>query len=363
MITQQDQRYMSRAIELAKKGLFTTDPNPCVGCVLVRQNDIIAEGWHYRAGGAHAEVDALAKTSRARGATAYVSLEPCSHHGKTGPCTQALINAGVARVIIAMQDPNPLVSGKGINALRAAGIETECGVLEQDAAQLNRGFIKRMTLGLPFVRSKLAMSLDGRTALADGTSKWITSPQSRRDVQLFRAQSSAVLTGINTVLADDPQLNVRLEQDVKQPVRVVLDSALRLPLKARLLSEPDSLWVITCSSNAERIQRLEALGVSVFQVAGEQGRVNLHEVFALLGRQQINTVWIEAGATLNGALMKTELVDEWLVYMAPCLLGDQARGLLNMPVIRDMAERINAQFETVRQVGPDLRLSFTVQHR
>lgn len=357
----QDAMYMARAIELAKKGWYTTDPNPRVGCVLVKHERVIAEGWHQRAGSGHAEVEALARTDDARGATAYVTLEPCSHHGRTGPCSDALIEADVARVVIAMQDPNPLVGGAGIRKLREAGIEVNCGILQADAEQLNRGFIKRMTTGYPFVRSKLAMSLDGRTAMASGESKWITSPQARLDVQYYRAESSAIVTGIQTVLADDPQLNVRLEREVKQPVRVILDSALQMPLSAGMLADPDTVWVITCSHKQDRIERLQQAGAHVFRVDKEQGRINLDQAFALLAEQHVNTVWVEAGATLNGALMNTGLVDEWLVYMAPCILGDQARPLLRMPGLHRMADRKNLQMTSVRQVGPDLRLTFSVK--
>lgn len=361
MSLQQDSMYMARAIELAKKGLYTTDPNPRVGCVLVKRGQVIAEGWHQRAGYGHAEVEALAKTDDAAGATAYVTLEPCSHHGRTGPCSQALIDAGVARVVVAMQDPNPVVSGNGIARLRAAGVEVDCGLLQQDAEQLNRGFIKRMTTGLPFVRTKLAMSLDGRTAMASGESQWITSPQARQDVQRFRAESSAIVTGINTVLADDPLLNVRLEADVEQPVRVVLDSALQMPLKASMLADQGTVWVVTCSDERDKIKGLQDAGAKVFRVDDIEGRPDLRQVFELLGEQQINTVWVEAGATLNGALIDTELVDEWLVYMAPCILGDQARGLLHLPGLHHMAEKKLLRMSSVRQVGPDLRLTFTVQ--
>jgi len=230
MTVSKDAVYMSRALMLARRGENTTDPNPRVGCVLVKQDAIIAEGWHRKAGLAHAEIDALSKVDDARGATAYGTLEPCSHVGKTGPCCDALISAGVERVVVAMQDPNPLVSGKGVQRMKDAGIQVDCGVLQADALALNRGFIKRMTTGLPWLRSKLAMSLDGRTAMASGESQWITSAESRLDVQRLRAESSVVLTGINTVLADDPSMNVRLDKEVIQPIRVILDSQLQMPL-------------------------------------------------------------------------------------------------------------------------------------
>jgi diaminohydroxyphosphoribosylaminopyrimidine deaminase/5-amino-6-(5-phosphoribosylamino)uracil reductase len=230
----QDTFYMARAIQLAKNGRYTTDPNPCVGCVLVKNDVVVGEGWHVKAGLGHAEVEALKNVRDANGATAYVTLEPCSHQGKTPPCCDALIKAGVSRVVVAMQDPNPLVSGRGLEKLKAAGCEVTCGVLQEDALALNRGFIKRMTENRPFVRSKLAMSLDGRTAMASGESKWITSAEARADVHRLRAESSAILTGINTVLADDPALNARVDRDVVQPVRVVLDSGLNMPVTARM---------------------------------------------------------------------------------------------------------------------------------
>ena len=357
-----DAGFMARALQLARNGLYTTDPNPRVGCVLVKDGEIIAEGWHVQAGQAHAEVDALAKLvepGRARGATAYVTLEPCSHHGRTGPCCEALIQAGIGRVVVAMQDPNPLVAGNGLKKMRAAGIEASCGLLQTDAEQLNHGFIKRMVSGLPYVRSKLAMSLDGRTALANGESQWITSPQARQDVQVFRAESSAIVTGIDTVLADDPSLNARVDFTVKQPVRVVLDSNLRMPLNAKMLQLPGETWVITCSDDSAKQSRLRDLGCKIWQVASRTGRVDLREAFKLLAQQQINTVWIEAGAALNGALLETDLVDEWLMYLAPCALGDQARGLFQFPELQSMAAKKPFKFNAVRQVGPDLRLTLS----
>ena len=245
MSARQDAFYMARAIQLAKRGRYTTDPNPRVGCVLVRDDIIIGEGWHVKAGLGHAEVEALKNVLDAQGATAYVTLEPCSHHGKTPPCCDALITAGIKRVVAAMQDPNPRVSGRGLENLRAAGIEVSCGVLQEDAIALNRGFIKRMTENRPFVRSKLAMSLDGRTAMASGESKWITSTEARTDVHRLRAESSAILTGINTVLSDDPALNARVDFDVMQPIRVVLDSGLSMPVTAQMAKLPGRSLVLT----------------------------------------------------------------------------------------------------------------------
>lgn len=358
MTSSQDAAYMARAVKLAEHGRYTTDPNPHVGCVLVKDGNIIAEGWTQRAGFAHAEVDALSKTDNARGATAYVTLEPCSHFGKTGPCSDALIAAGVSRVVVAMQDPNPLVAGRGLQKLREAGIEVLVGVLEQEAAKLNQGFFKRMQQGLPWIRSKLAMSLDGRTALASGESQWITSANARQDVQLWRAASSAIVTGIDTVLYDDPQLNARVDFDVVQPVKVVLDSQLRMPLSARLLENAVDVWIITCSDDALKTQALRDVGCKVFQVDAENGHADLLQAFKLLAELQINTVLIEAGATLNGALLDSGLVDEWLIYMAPCILGDEGRGLFHLPGLRTMADKKQLKLLETRQVGPDLRLMF-----
>ncbi len=362
---QQDFVYMARALSLAKKGFYSTDPNPRVGCVLVKDDKVIAEGWHVQAGLGHAEVNALkqlANKHEAKAATAYVTLEPCSHTGRTGPCCDALIAAGISRVVVAMQDPNPLVAGNGIKKMQDAGVQIECGVLQEDAEAINKGFIKRMKTGLPFVSSKMAMSLDGRTAMASGESKWITSAQSRVDVQYLRAESSAVLTGINTVLADDPSLNVRLENDrVRQPVRVVVDSALKMPLDSKMIELPGETWVLCCTEDKQKTAALEAVGVKVFQLKDDQGRLDLKAVMVFLAQQQINHVLVEAGAILNGALLDAGLVDEWLVYMAPCILGDQGRGLFNLPALQKMADKKLLNIQTVRQVGPDLKLIFTMQ--
>jgi diaminohydroxyphosphoribosylaminopyrimidine deaminase/5-amino-6-(5-phosphoribosylamino)uracil reductase len=359
-LTEQDAVYMARALKLAKKGLYTTSPNPRVGCVLVKNGQIIAEGWHKRAGQGHAEVEALKQTTDSTGATAYVTLEPCSHHGRTPPCCDALIKAGIKRVVVAMQDPNPLVAGNGLKKLQAAGIEVVCGVLENDAKVLNRGFIKRMLTGKPFVRSKLAMSLDGRTAMANGESQWITSPAARQDVQFLRAESCAILTGINTVLADDPSLNVRLpETEVLQPIRVILDSQLKMPVTAKMVTLAGETWILTCSENAQKKLELEQAGFKVFYVPEKNARVDLNAVFEFLGQQQINEVLIEAGAILNGALLETDLVDEWIIYMASCVLGDNGRGLFTLPNMQTIADKKVLQFKDVRRVGVDLRLTLT----
>ncbi len=358
MTPSQDAAYMARALKLANNGLYTTDPNPHVGCVLVKNGEILAEGWTQRAGFAHAEIDALSKTAQAAGATAYVTLEPCSHVGKTGPCCDALIAAGISRVVVAMEDPNPLVAGRGLKKMREAGIEVVCGVLLQEAQLLNKGFFKRMSQGLPWIRSKLAMSLDGRTAMASGESQWITSPQARQDVQRWRAASSAILTGIDTVLYDDPQLNARVDFEVLQPVKVVLDSNLRLPLTAKILQNAVDVWLFTCSDDFGKQQQLRDVGCKVFQVEATNGRVDLPQLFSLLAQLQINTVWVEAGATLNGSLLQSGLVDEWLIYMAPCILGDEGRGLFHLPGLQHMQDKKTLHLTDVRQLGVDLRLCY-----
>lgn len=358
MTTPRDAFYMARAISLAKKGRYTTDPNPRVGCVLVRDGVVIGEGWHVKAGQGHAEVEALKNTPNAKGATAYVTLEPCSHQGRTPPCCDALIKAGVSRVVAAMQDPNPLVAGKGLERLKAAGIEVVSGILQEDAQTLNRGFIKRMTENRPFVRSKLAMSLDGRTAMASGESKWITSDKSRADVQLLRAESSAILTGINTVLADDPALNARIDGDVLQPVRVVLDTHLNMPVTAQMAKLPGRSLILTCAEDQQKQQALQQAGFEVYQLPGKDGRLDLYAVMEFLAGQQINEVLVEAGSVLNGALLDEGLVDEYVIYMAPCILGDQGRGLFALPGLQQMADKKQLKLRDVRQVGPDLKLTF-----
>lgn len=354
-----DAVYMARALQLAGQGLYTTDPNPYVGCVLVRDGRIIGEGWTQPAGYAHAEIVALSGCPDSHGATAYVTLEPCSHHGRTGPCCDALIAAGIVRVVAAMQDPNPQVSGRGLQKLQAAGVVVQLGLLAEQAAELNKGFFKRMNRGLPWIRSKLAMSLDGRTALASGESKWITSEQARNDVHRGRAESSAILTGVGTVLADDPRLDARVDWPVKQPVKVVLDSSLQTPPTASLLQTGTETWIVTCHDDPDKTRRLTAAGAKIWRLPAHDGRPDLLEVFELLGAQQINSVWIEAGATLNGALLDSGLVDEWLIYLAPCLLGDEGRGLFHLPGLERMQDSRRLKLRDSRQIGPDLKLTLT----
>lgn len=361
--------WMARAIRLARLGLFTTDPNPRVGCVLVKNGELVAEGWHRKAGEPHAERIALAAAgSRAAGATAYVTLEPCCHHGRTPPCSDALIEAGVERVVVAMQDPNPLVAGQGLEQLRSAGIDVITGVLGDEAAKLNPGFIKRMSRGMPYVRCKLAMSLDGRTAMASGESKWITSEASRRDVHRLRARSSAVVTGIGTVLADDPAMTVRLpvdaldgleqEEDILQPLRVVLDTRLSMPPDARILRQPGETIIVTTSDDEAAADSLLAAGATLLR-QDHSDEIDLEAVLAHLAELGTNEVLIESGATLAGAAVAAGLVDELLIYLAPHLMGDAARGLLHLPGIGTMEQRIELSLSDLRQIGPDIRLTMT----
>lgn len=360
-----DHQHMARAMQLARRGLNSTAPNPRVGCVIAQGDAVLGEGWHRQAGGPHAEVFALQVAGdRARGATAYVTLEPCCHHGRTPPCSDALLKAGVRRVVYAAQDPNPRVNGGGGQALRAAGIEVSGGLLAAESARLNAGFFMRMRSGRPLIRCKIAASLDGRTALADGRSQWITAEPARLDVQRLRAQSCAVLTGIGTVLADDPQLNVRhLEIDGagdavrRQPLRVVLDSAFRTPPAARLLSVPGEVLIFGAGS-AGRKAALEARGARVQTLAGVGGRVDLAAVMQQLAGLQINEVLVEAGPLLNGALLQAGLVDELIVYQASHVLGSTARGMFDLPPLQDMAMRPAFGLSDVRRVGADLRLCY-----
>jgi diaminohydroxyphosphoribosylaminopyrimidine deaminase/5-amino-6-(5-phosphoribosylamino)uracil reductase len=361
-----DNRHMARALHLAARGLYTTDPNPRVGCVLVNDGRIVGEGWHAYAGGPHAEINALARAGAgAAGATAYVTLEPCCHQGRTPPCTEALIKAGVQRVVFAMRDPNPQVTGAGGSALQAAGIEVLSGVLAVEAGRLNPGFKLRMRAGRPWVRCKLAMSLDGRTAMASGESQWITGSAARRDVHHLRARSSAIMTGIDTVLADDPSLTARLEDDryaeVRQPLRVILDSRLRLPATARLLDMPGDTLVFTGMDASTERARFGHVAVSVITVPIKSGRLDLVAVLQHLGSLEINEVHVEAGATLSGALLQAGLVDELVIYMAPHLMGDTARGLFSLPGLDSMADRIQLAIADIRAVGQDWRITATVK--
>jgi diaminohydroxyphosphoribosylaminopyrimidine deaminase/5-amino-6-(5-phosphoribosylamino)uracil reductase len=349
-----DRQMLSHAIFLAKKGKYTVEQNPLVGCVIVKDGKIVAEGWHKKAGQAHAEIDALnnlADINLAKGATAYVSLEPCCHTGKTGPCTQALINAGIKRVVCAMQDPAVHVAGKGFKALVESGIYVHCGLLENEAQQLNKGFIKRMTTSLPFVRLKMAMSIDGRTALNNGESKWITGEAARKDVHRYRAQSGAIVTGIETVLADNPKMTARIdEQNLAQPLRVVVDSLFRIPKDALIFSDDNLCKVATCINKGD--WHIDA---------DKNKRVDLKSLLHKLAEEQVNEVWVEAGATLAGAFVENDLVDELVIYMAPVLLGDKARPLFELPELTKMQERKKLSLIDSRKVGDDTRLIFTFE--
>ncbi len=356
MFRAEDSKWMAQALRLAECGLDSTSPNPRVGCVLVQDGKLVGSGWHKKAGEPHAEVYALQDAGTlARGATAYVTLEPCSHHGRTPPCADALIAKGVARVVVAMQDPNPQVSGNGIAKLRAAGIEVECGLMESAACELNVGFIARMERGMPWLRSKVGMSLDGRTALANGVSQWITGPDARLDVQHWRARSCAVLTGINTILADDAQLNVREIATTRQPLRVVLDSQLRMPQGSRILQGGGTL-IYAALHDERKISLLQDAGAAVVVLPGQNEQVDLNAMLCDLARRGCNEVLVEAGAVLNGVLLRAGLVDELVLYLAPQLLGDMARGMANLGDLTALDQRVDLVWQDVRQVGCDLRI-------
>lgn len=378
MLTDFDRSAMTRALELAARGLETTDPNPRVGCVIAQGEELVGEGWHERAGEPHAEVNALrAAGSRSAGATAYVTLEPCSHHGRTPPCVDALITARVARVIFALEDPNPRVSGRGAEALRRAGAVVESGLMAAEAAELNPGFLKRMRSGRPWVRLKLAMSLDGRTALANGASQWITGPAAREDVQHWRARSSAILTGIGTVLADDPRLSVRLPDPSPgrsrcQPLRIVLDSNLRTPPTSRLLTGEVGVLIVTAASSGPRAVEYESRrsklmdrGAAIDEVPASEPdpavdtgttHLSLPDVLDRLGRREINELWVESGPRLAGELLRQALVDELIVYVAPKLLGPQGRPLAELEELRDLGDALAFSILETRPIGEDVRL-------
>ncbi len=352
-----DFQMMSRAIQLAKGGIYTTAPNPNVGCVITRDGEIVGEGFHFKAGEPHAEVHALRMAGeKAEGATAYVTLEPCSHYGRTPPCAEGLINAKVAKVICAMQDPNPQVAGRGIQMLRDAGIEVQVGLLEADAYALNPAFIKRMKTGMPFVQLKMAASLDGQTALANGQSQWITSPQARQDVQKYRAQSGAILSTSKTVIDDNASLNVRwedlpqsvqanyLQQDLRQPVRVILDRQQQLTPELKLFQSTGAKLIVSEQGDIAPILDCEQ-------------RIDLKATLAQLASQHnVNHLWVEAGATLASSLIRADLVDELILYLAPKIMGSDGRGLLGALGLESMAEVIELDIQDVRQVGKDIRI-------
>ncbi len=356
MFTASDHEHMAHALRLAERGLYTTTPNPRVGCVIVRGGAVVGEGWHTRAGEPHAEVIALrAAGERAAGATAYVSLEPCSHHGRTPPCAGALVAAKVRRVVAAMRDPNPKVAGDGFAELRRAGIEVGVGVLEDAARELNIGFVARMIRGRPWVRLKVAASLDGRTALADGRSRWITGPDARRDGHAFRARACAVLTGIGTVRDDDPQLTVRDVPTTRQPLRVLVDSRLEVPPAARLLASGNAL-VAAAVQDGAKAATLAARGAEVVVLPDASGKVDLAALMGELARRGMNEVHVEAGVKLNGALLAAGLVDELVVYLAPRLIGDSGQGMFALPPLAGLDRAPRLELRDVQRIGTDLRM-------
>lgn len=359
MFSAADHQYMALALQLARRNLFDTTPNPRVGCVLVRGGQIVGEGHTQPAGQNHAEIQALADArahhAEVRGATAYVSLEPCNHHGRTPPCTDALIAAGVARVVAAMEDPNPQVAGQGLARLHAAGIETACGLMAAEALELNIGFVSRMTRGKPWLRLKVAASLDGKTALNNGKSQWITGPEARRDAHACRARSCAILTGAGTVRDDNPSLTVREVATTRQPLRVVVDSRLETPLTAKVLEGGNAL-LCAAIVDTSKIAALHDKGVEVLVLPNPQGKVDLPAMLKELARRGINEVLAEAGFRLNGSLLREGCVDELLIYQAPILLGEAARGMFDLAELTDLAGRRELDIFDLRQVGRDIRL-------
>lgn len=370
--------FMRMAIEAARN-VHTTTPNPRVGCVIVRDSEVVGAGWHERFGESHAEVNALKEAGEsARGATAYVSLEPCCHFGRTPPCTQALIDAGVAEVVFAMLDPNPLVAGKGVQTLKDAGVKVSGPLLESEARDVNRGFIKRMTDGLPYVRCKMAMSLDGRTAMASGESQWITGPEARSDVQRLRAESCAIVTGVNTILGDDPSLNVRanelLEQAAskksdRQPRRVIVDSSLRTPPGSKILTLPGQVLFLVGAPHPQQFERftqaLTSDDVEIRQLPTlVGGRVDLRAAMQCLAQDyNCNDVLIEAGPTLSGAMIQAGLVDEVIVYIGAKFLGSDALPLFNLPGLSHMADHIGLEIVDVTAIAQDCRITARVINR
>lgn len=374
MAQQNHQTYMARAVQLARKGLYTTHPNPRVGCVIVKNDQVIGEGFHLKTGEGHAEVQALANlTESASGATAYVTLEPCSHHGRTPPCAEALIKAGVTSVVYGMQDPNPEVAGNGLKMLEQAGIEVIGPVMEAECRGLNPGFIKRMEEGLPFIRVKLAMSVDGRTAMESGESQWITGPAARQDVQRLRAQSSAIVTGIGSVIVDNPSMTVRIDPNdqeadtktVRQPLRVILDTALSIPPESKILYPTNEVLVFCDEEEIEpdHLKTLQKKKVDVrFLPLADDGRLDLVEAMGQLADDGINEVLVETGAVLAGAFLDAGLVDELVIYMAPKLLGSEARPLVSLP-LESMSDAVELHLLDMTKVGQDIKLVYQPQYR
>ena len=351
-----DHAFMAQALRLAEQGLYTTMPNPRVGCVIVKNNQVIGEGAHIKAGEPHAEVLALRQAGeRAKGATVYVTLEPCSHFGKTPPCADALIEAGVAKVIVAMQDSNPLVAGQGLARLAAQGIETQSGLMQAQAIELNLGFISRMTKNLPFVRSKIAASLDGKTALSNGESQWITGDAARLDVQHWRARSCAIMTGIGTILSDNPSLNVRDIELDRQPLKIIVDSHLRAPISSKVLQNGRTLIAFAIDAE-DKAEKLFDAGVELLCIPNNENKVCLKTLLSHLAANEINEVMVEGGEGLNGALLTQNLIDELLIYYAPKIMGSAGKGMFAMPAFTNMNQALNMQILDIRQFGADIRL-------
>lgn len=358
-MTETEDAWMRRALRLAARGRGKTSPNPMVGCVLVKDGALVGSGWHHRAGEAHAEVLALRKAGDgARGSTAYVTLEPCAHHGRTPPCTGALIEAGVSRVVAAMEDPDPRTAGKGIAALRTAGIDAASGLLASEARKLNEQYILHRTAGRPFVTYKAGMSLDGRTAAADGSSQWITSAAARRDAHRLRAQSDAICAGVGTVLTDDPMLTVRGVPGSRSPLRVVVDSAARTPVAAKVLSTDAPTVVFTAAGDAEpAVAALKEAGIEVVCVPGESGTVDLKEMLRILGDRGVVSLLLEGGATLAGSLAGGGLIDRYVFYLAPKLLGASGAGALNGWVADSVTDAAALVISEIKRLGSDLRVT------
>ncbi|MBL79832.1 MAG: riboflavin biosynthesis protein RibD [Nitrosomonadaceae bacterium] len=356
MFSSDDHVYMSQALQLAKKGLYSTSPNPRVGCVIVRDNKVVGSGWHTYAGQPHAEINALNQAKgMAQGATVYLTMEPCAHYGRTPPCVKTLVLAKVTKVIIAMLDPNPLVAGKGVSFLEQSKINVLVGLMEEKAKDLNIGFVCRMTNNRPWVRMKIAASLDGRTALNNGVSQWITGEAARHDSHRFRARSCGILTGINTVLADDPKLSVRYIETIRQPLRIIVDNRLEIPVTARIFRGENEL-IFTINDDKKKIANLKKIGAHPIILPDIEGRVELARVFHILANYEINELLVEAGSKLNGALIKAGLIDELIIYFAPNLIGSSGLGMLKLPELSNLSEKNSLKIQDLRMVGEDIRI-------
>lgn len=364
MANANDTNFMTRALRLAEQGKYTASPNPLVGCVIVNNGTIVGEGAHLKAGQPHAEINALAQAgTSAKGADLYITLEPCNHHGRTPPCSEAVIKAGVKRVVVAMQDPNPLVAGKGIASLKAQGIDVELGLMGEEAMALNRGFVKRMTEQLPFVRCKIAVSLDAKTALSNGKSQWITGESARMDVQHLRAQSCAIVTGIGTVLSDNPSLTVRLYEDSRQPLRVIVDSQLSVPLAMKMLNEHNlndyPLAIAYAKDKYGHADALKAKGVELLHLPQDTSgntRVDLKALLKVLAERECNEVLLEGGHGLNGGFLQADSIDECVIYYAPKLMGSDAKPMFSIKTLTQMSQAYELETTDVRQIGKDIRV-------